>query len=101
MAPHSSTLAWKIPWMKEPLALDAGRRAAHVAQGQSRTRINIRREVDMDAFEGDVIRAVDVYDRFRHRCVGERNVRLADGDVDVVEPDAAGTHAKPTLTMAR
>ena len=32
MAPHSSTLAWKIPWMEEP-----GRLAVHgVAEGQTR-----------------------------------------------------------------
>ena len=34
MAPHSSTLAWKIPWMEEP-----GQAAVHgVAEG--RTRLN-------------------------------------------------------------
>ena len=32
MAPHSSTLAWKIPWMEEP-----GRLPVHgVAEGQTR-----------------------------------------------------------------
>ena len=32
MAPHSSTLAWKIPWMEEP-----GKAAVHgVAEGQTR-----------------------------------------------------------------
>ena len=32
MAPHSSTLAWKIPWMEEP-----GKAAVHgVAEGRTR-----------------------------------------------------------------
>ena len=37
MAPHSSTLAWKIPWMEEPGRLPSMGSHFHVRQGKSVT----------------------------------------------------------------
>ena len=49
MAPHSSTLAWKIPWMEEP-----GRRQAVHGVAQSRTRLRLHFDFSLYALEKEM-----------------------------------------------
>ena len=40
MAPHSSTLAWKIPWTEEPGRLQWGKTPGFHGVGKSRTQLS-------------------------------------------------------------
>ena len=58
MAPHSSTLAWKIPWMEEPSRL------------QSMGLLRVRHSVSLRDWERETER---LHFRFSLSCIGEGN----------------------------
>ena len=63
MAPHSSTLAWKIPWREEPGRLQS------MGSGQSRTRL--KRLSSMTSQELDTTERLHFH--FSLSCIGEGN----------------------------
>ena len=56
MAPHSSTLAWKIPWMEEPGRLQSmGSLRVTAWQDEALARDGVSREVPCSVLKGETV----------------------------------------------
>ena len=90
MAPHSSTLAWKIPWMEDPGRLQSmGSRRGYSSQGRKESDMTERLNTHTHTHTVTIVINTDLYDSLEktlmpggiggRRRRGQQRMRWLDG----------------------